>query len=40
MERLYDLIIEQRELSEELSEEQVNQRLIAWFAGKQLLASV
>lgn len=40
MERLYDLIIEQGALSGELSEEQVNQRLIAWFAGKQLLARV
>ncbi|MBH5317463.1 deoxyribonuclease IV [Paenibacillus sp. GSMTC-2017] len=38
MERLYDLIIAGDALSSELSEEQVNQRLTAWFAGKGLLA--
>ncbi|MCR8645603.1 deoxyribonuclease IV [Paenibacillus sp. N1-5-1-14] len=36
MERLYDWIIEQR-IFTDLSEEQINQRLIGWFAGKQLL---
>ena len=40
MERLYDLIIAEGALSSELSEEQVNQRLTAWFAGKELLARV
>jgi deoxyribonuclease-4 len=34
MERLYDLI-EAEKLFKELSEEQINQRLTAWFAGKQ-----
>lgn len=38
MERLYDLIIAEGALSSELTEEQVNQRLTAWFAGKELLA--
>lgn len=40
MERLYDLIIAEGALSSELSEEQVNQRLTAWFAGKELFARV
>ncbi|MEI7027274.1 deoxyribonuclease IV [Paenibacillus sp. y28] len=35
MERLYDLVAEHRVLAER-SEEQINQRLTAWFAGKQL----
>lgn len=38
MERLYDLIMAESALSSELSEEQVNQRLTAWFAGKELFA--
>lgn len=38
MERLYDLVLEGKALSSELTEEQVNQRITAWFAGKQLLA--
>ncbi|QRG69344.1 deoxyribonuclease IV [Brevibacillus choshinensis] len=33
MERLYDMIVEAR-LFEELSEEDINKRMIAWFAGK------
>jgi len=37
MDRLYDLVIESRVLPEELSEEAVNHRLTAWFAGKRLL---
>lgn len=36
MERLYDMLVEAR-LLPELSEEQLNQRLTAWFAGKALL---
>ncbi|MCR2802355.1 deoxyribonuclease IV [Paenibacillus soyae] len=40
MERLYDLIMAESALSSELSEEQVNQRLTAWFAGKELFARV
>lgn len=39
MERLYDMIAEER-LFPELSEEQINQRLTAWFAGKELLKSL
>ncbi|MFD0588579.1 deoxyribonuclease IV [Paenibacillus sp. GCM10027627] len=39
MERLYDFIIAEEALSAELTEEQVNQRLTAWFAGKSLLAN-
>ncbi|GKS10537.1 hypothetical protein YDYSY3_15370 [Paenibacillus chitinolyticus] len=39
MERLYDMIAEER-LFPELSEEQINQRLTAWFAGKDLLKSL
>lgn len=34
MERLYDMIVDAK-LFEELSEEQINQRMVAWFAGKQ-----
>ena len=37
MERLYDLIVAGEVLSSSLTEEQVNQRITAWFAGKQLL---
>ncbi|MFB7814655.1 deoxyribonuclease IV [Paenibacillus chitinolyticus] len=39
MERLYDMIAEER-LFPELSEEQINQRLTGWFAGKDLLKSL
>ncbi|MBV6713485.1 deoxyribonuclease IV [Paenibacillus chitinolyticus] len=39
MERLYDMIAEER-LFPELTEEQINQRLTAWFAGKDLLKSL
>ncbi len=39
MERLFDLAMEGRALSAELSEEQVNQRLSVWFAGKSLLVN-
>ncbi|MFS0836766.1 deoxyribonuclease IV [Paenibacillus sp. 1P03SA] len=39
MERLYDMIAEER-LFPELSEEQINQRLTAWFAGKEFLKSL
>jgi len=39
MERLYDMIEESR-LFEDLSEEQINHRLTAWFAGKHALQSV
>lgn len=38
MERLYDMVQEAR-LFEELSEEQINHRLIAWFAGKHAFQS-
>ncbi|WP_168121054.1 deoxyribonuclease IV [Paenibacillus sp. HB172176] len=38
MERLYDLILAEGALSSELTEEQVNQRLTAWFAGEKVLA--
>lgn len=40
MERLYDMIIERRVLDEEYSEEAVNQRLTAWFAGEEYLAKL
>lgn len=40
MERLYDLAIEGGALAPSLTEEQVNQRITAWFGGKQLLASL
>lgn len=33
MERLYDLVVEERPISADLSEEEINQRLTAWFAG-------
>jgi deoxyribonuclease-4 len=36
MERLYDLLLEES-LFADLSEEQINQRLTAWFAGKHIL---
>lgn len=39
MERLYDLVTEHRVLSE-LSEEQINHRLTAWFAGERIFESV
>lgn len=38
MERLYDMLIEQRVLSSEMSEEAVNQRLLGWLAGPEWLA--
>jgi deoxyribonuclease-4 len=38
LERLYDLVIEHRVLSEDFSEQAVNQRLTAWFAGEKYLA--
>ncbi|WP_248928704.1 deoxyribonuclease IV [Paenibacillus hamazuiensis] len=37
MERLYDMITAENVLGVELSEEQINQRLTAWFAGKHVL---
>ncbi|NIK76292.1 deoxyribonuclease-4 [Paenibacillus castaneae] len=40
MERLYDLIVAGEPLPSTLTEEQINQRIIAWFAGKQLLSNV
>jgi len=40
MERLYDLILAGNPLSSELTEEQINQRITAWFGGKELLARV
>lgn len=40
MERLFDLIIAGEALPSGLTEEQINQRITAWFAGKQLLANV
>ncbi|KIL35893.1 deoxyribonuclease IV [Cohnella kolymensis] len=40
MERLYDMLIENRVLTEDYSEEAVNQRLLAWLAGKEWLASL
>lgn len=39
MERLYDLILENRVLSDEYSEEAVNHRLVAALAGKEWLAA-
>ncbi|CAM2982638.1 deoxyribonuclease IV [Paenibacillus sediminis] len=39
MERLYDLVVEAR-LFPELTEEQINHRLTAWFAGKEWLLTV
>lgn len=38
MDRLYDLVVENR-IFPELSEEAVNQRITAWFAGKSLLVN-
>ncbi|MGO4369781.1 deoxyribonuclease IV, partial [Paenibacillus sp. MCAF20] len=40
MERLYDLVLADNPLSSSLSEEQINQRITAWFGGKHLLATV
>jgi deoxyribonuclease-4 len=40
MERLYDLVMAGEALSTELTEEQVNQRITAWFGGKELLARI
>ncbi|MDQ0060969.1 deoxyribonuclease IV [Paenibacillus harenae] len=40
MERLYDLVMADNPLASSLSEEQVNQRITAWFGGKHLLATV
>lgn len=40
MERLYDLLVAGGALTSSLTEEQINQRITAWFAGKQLLANV
>ncbi|MCA0757420.1 deoxyribonuclease IV [Paenibacillus sp. N4] len=40
MERLFDLVMAGEALPSGLTEEQVNQRITAWFAGKQLLANV
>ncbi|ANE46352.1 deoxyribonuclease IV [Paenibacillus swuensis] len=39
MERLYDMVLE-GELFPEHSEEQINQRLTAWFTGKETMAAV
>ncbi|MFX3635117.1 MAG: deoxyribonuclease IV [Candidatus Pristimantibacillus sp.] len=39
MERLFDLVAESDALPGDLTEEQINQRLTAWFAGKQLLVN-
>jgi deoxyribonuclease-4 len=40
MERLYDMLMEQRVLSEEFSEEAVNQRLLGFLAGREWLSSL
>ncbi|NIK66683.1 MULTISPECIES: deoxyribonuclease IV [unclassified Paenibacillus] len=40
MERLFDLLAESDALPGDLTEEQINQRITAWFAGKQLLKTV
>jgi deoxyribonuclease-4 len=40
LERLYDLVIENRLLSGDYSEEAVNQRLTAWLAGEKWLAKL
>jgi deoxyribonuclease-4 len=40
MERLYNLLIAGGALTSSLTEEQINQRITAWFAGKKLLANV
>ncbi|MBW5447073.1 deoxyribonuclease IV [Cohnella sp. CFH 77786] len=40
IERLFDLVIENRVLSGDYSEEAVNQRLTAWFAGEKWLAKL
>lgn len=39
MERLYDMVMEHRVLSEDFSEEAVNHRLLGWLAGKEWLKS-
>ncbi len=39
MDRLYDLVFENRVLPEDLTEEHINQRITAWFAGKKLLVN-
>lgn len=39
MERLYDMLMEQRVLDGEMSEEAVNQRLLAWMAGPEWLSN-
>ncbi|CAM4483891.1 deoxyribonuclease-4 [Paenibacillus endophyticus] len=40
MERLYDLVVAGEALPEGLTEEQINQRITAWFGGKELLAKI
>lgn len=40
IERLYDLVVENRVLSGDYSEEAVNKRLTAWFAGEKWLAKL
>jgi deoxyribonuclease-4 len=40
MERLYDMLEEKRVLSGDLSEEAVNQRLLAFLAGRDWLTSI
>jgi deoxyribonuclease-4 len=40
MERLYDMLMEQHVLSEEFSEEAVNQRLLGFLAGREWLSSL
>jgi deoxyribonuclease-4 len=40
MERLFDLLSDTDALPGDLTEEQINQRITAWFAGKQLLKNV
>jgi len=39
MERLYDMVVENRVLPGEFTEEALNHRLTAWFAGKEWLRS-
>lgn len=39
MERLYDLVAESDALPKDLTEEQLNHRITAWFAGKELLVN-
>lgn len=40
MDRLYDMIVEGGALSSDITEEQINHRLTAWLAGKELLKRV